>query len=732
MSKDSKQTSTSQTAQLPNAPDYIQNGLEGLSGAIINLGKKNPQSYVPGASGLQNAAFSMGAGLANRYGAQTNPQQMAQGSGGLNIGSGSNSGGGLFSELGVKQPDGPLDYNAIYNQRPHLQQAYNGLSPKDRRDIATVLGIPEGQINSSDFARFHMENHPQSEDSLARARAISNPQSPALQSSGASPVYMGDGMYGSNNGALNAVKVSPDGQMAGMGSYGPGYEAASLPGQNPLDMYGDAASIARQVSTAGANQVGNAQTYNPAFTGRTTVQDLPGYDAANSGGVNLGPMAQSSGAQVGSMQGYDAAQSQSGLIGAMQGWSPAMIDAAQAYEAAGTAATAVNPGRVSAQSLLSNLDSYMSPYTNDVVDTTLAGFDENAERTRAQQQAAAAQNGAFGGSRYGVLQAITEGELGRERASTEAGLRDSAFNTGAGLSADDANRRQSASSTNAQLQTQARLAAQQAAMQRAQMMFTGAQGNQQVTNAAGQDFANAQNTRTLNQGQFDQQTNLSNADMSNAARQFGANAQNTGTLTQASLDQNTFSGNRDAQNQGLLAQLDADLTRSLADQNAQNQSRQFGASQTGQQYLTQAGLDQTAQLSNQDASNTASQFNANTINDLNRFNASQADNALDRALRGADSLRSTGSTQEANERAAIGLLDQLGATERGIQQQQQGADVALLSTIAQLFGGLPFNQVTGVTGSSNGTQTSTPGLLDYVNSASGLINAASGGSGLNP
>jgi len=721
MSKDSKQTSTSQTAQLPNAPDYIKNGLEGLSGAIINLGQRNPQSYVPGASNLQNAAFSMGGGLANRYGANVNPQNMSgidrriDGHSMIAGGQQAPQGGGdssLFGQLGVKQPEGPLDYNAIFNQRPHLQDAYNGLTPKDRRDIATVMGIPAGNINAAQFAEFHMNNHPQSEDSIARARAISSPAQP----SGGNPAQ-------SNPGRDIYLGSQP---QAMMGMADPGYSAATLPGQNPLDMYGDAADIARQVSTAGPNQVSDATTYNPAMAGRTTVQSLPGYDAANSGAVNLGPMAQSAGSQVGQMQGYDAAQAQSGLIGAVQGWSPAMIDAARAYEAAGNASQAISPGSVKSQSLLTNLDSYMSPYTEDVVDTTLAGFDENAGRIEAQQQAQAASNGAFGGSRYGVLQAITQGELARERAGTEAGLRDTAFNTGAGLSADDANRRQSASATNAQLQTQAQIAAQQAAMQRAQMMFTGAQGDQQAMNAAGQDFANAQNTRTLNQGQFDQQTNLANADLANAARQFGANAQNTGTLTQAGFDQDTLTGNRDALNQGLLAQLDADLSRSIADQNAQNSARQFGAAQTGQQYLTQAGLDQDTRLSNQNASNAASQFNANTINDLNRFNASQADTALDRALRGADSLRSTGSTQEANERAAIDLLSRLGAEERGVQQQQQGADIALLSTIAQLFGGLPFDQVTGITGSGNQTTTSTPGILDYLNTGANLFGAYQG------
>lgn len=122
-----------------------------------------------------------------------------------------------------------------------------------------------------------------------------------------------------------------------------------------------------------------------------------------------------------------------------------------------TDASTWNPGAnyaglpsVQSASLLDGLQNYVNPYTDSVVNTTLAGFDENAGRTRAQQAANAAANSAFRGSRFGVREAITEGELGRERASAEAGLRNTAFNTAAGLSSQDASRRQEASLANAQ------------------------------------------------------------------------------------------------------------------------------------------------------------------------------------------------------------------------------------------------------------------------------------------
>lgn len=106
---------------------------------------------------------------------------------------------------------------------------------------------------------------------------------------------------------------------------------------------------------------------------------------------------------------------------------------------------------VQAASLLDGLSNYMSPYTNDVVNTTLAGYDKNAGMTRAQQSLDMARSGAFGGSGAAITQSMTEGDLAQRRAATEAGLRDQAFNTGAGLSNLDAGRRQDASGANAQL-----------------------------------------------------------------------------------------------------------------------------------------------------------------------------------------------------------------------------------------------------------------------------------------
>lgn len=119
--------------------------------------------------------------------------------------------------------------------------------------------------------------------------------------------------------------------------------------------------------------------------------------------------------------------------------------------------------KVQAASLLDGLQNYMNPYTNDVVNTTLQGFDQQAGMQKAQDALDLANAGAWGGSGAAIKQAMTAQNLAQSRAATEAQLRDQAFNTGAGLSNTDAGRRQNASSQNALLALASRAQQLQAA-----------------------------------------------------------------------------------------------------------------------------------------------------------------------------------------------------------------------------------------------------------------------------
>jgi hypothetical protein len=99
---------------------------------------------------------------------------------------------------------------------------------------------------------------------------------------------------------------------------------------------------------------------------------------------------------------------------------------------------------VQGQSVLDNLSAYYNPFQSQVLNPAMADYDYQAGQTRAAQAAQAAQGGAFGGSRYGVQAAQTEGDLARGRAATEGGLLNQMYTQATGLSAGDAANRQAA------------------------------------------------------------------------------------------------------------------------------------------------------------------------------------------------------------------------------------------------------------------------------------------------
>lgn len=132
--------------------------------------------------------------------------------------------------------------------------------------------------------------------------------------------------------------------------------------------------------------------------------------------------------------------------GKAQGYTIADLPDAQGYDAreTGPVNLATQAGQATAQSLLDNFAAYYNPATQALVDTTLSGFDQNAARARAQMEADAAKAGAFGGSRYGIQLAQTASDMAQQRAAAEAQLRAQAWNAAAGLSQYDTSNRQQA------------------------------------------------------------------------------------------------------------------------------------------------------------------------------------------------------------------------------------------------------------------------------------------------
>lgn len=188
-----------------------------------------------------------------------------------------------------------------------------------------------------------------------------------------------------------------------------------------------AAGMTQAAGQAGPNLAG-AQGFMPqmeSMKGPAHSSELPRPQNAFSGASGLVPGS-----------GYTPAPQMPGYAQARPG-TPIGVDRLSGAETATPA------------SLLDNLPAYQNPFTNDVVNTSLAGFDNQTAQQRAQLEAQGARNGAFGGSRFGIAQGQFEGDSSRNRAAMEAQLRAQSFDTAAGLSQSDAAMRQQASMANA-------------------------------------------------------------------------------------------------------------------------------------------------------------------------------------------------------------------------------------------------------------------------------------------
>ena len=104
---------------------------------------------------------------------------------------------------------------------------------------------------------------------------------------------------------------------------------------------------------------------------------------------------------------------------------------AQAYTGLGQAAGLTGP--MTGQ----QLTDYMSPYQQQVIDTTLAEFDRQAAMRQQGISDAAVQLGGYGGGREGVMQAEYQTQSDRNRAMLQAGLQQQGFGQAAGLRQQD-------------------------------------------------------------------------------------------------------------------------------------------------------------------------------------------------------------------------------------------------------------------------------------------------------
>ena len=107
----------------------------------------------------------------------------------------------------------------------------------------------------------------------------------------------------------------------------------------------------------------------------------------------------------------------------------------QAYNLAGSGVGAYQPflTQQAAYSGPTGYQSFMSPYQQDIIDTTLADFDKQAAKDMSGIGLLAAQSGNLGGGREGVMRSELASQSNLDRAALLATLRQQGFNTAQNL-----------------------------------------------------------------------------------------------------------------------------------------------------------------------------------------------------------------------------------------------------------------------------------------------------------
>jgi len=126
---------------------------------------------------------------------------------------------------------------------------------------------------------------------------------------------------------------------------------------------------------------------------------------------------------------------------------------AQGMQAAGAAtqdAMNFNPGSLQG----ADISAYQNPYTQQVVDQSLSDLERSRQMAINNTGAAATSAGAFGGSRHGVAEALTNEGFARQASQMSAGLNQAGFNNAQQGAMFDINNRLSANAQRLQAANQ--------------------------------------------------------------------------------------------------------------------------------------------------------------------------------------------------------------------------------------------------------------------------------------
>lgn len=312
-----------------------------------------------------------------------------------------------------------------------------------------------------------------------------------------------------------------------------------------------------------AAQAQNAKPFTP-YAGQLSQGQTADQMAAR-GMLQPGQGGESTQAGIGAAQGllgYQPNQITAPNVSASQlgnpmGMQAAQIDRSQVQD--------LNPQSFAG----SDMSAYQNPYTSEVIDQTLADIDRQRQISLNGQAGQFTQAGAFGGSRHGVADSLTNEAYGRTAAQTAAGLRSQGFDTAAGLLNNDINRQMQA----------------QGANQAADLSVLGQ--NAGYGQQAGQFNAGAANDFAAQNANYQQQAGQFNAANNLQAQQANQSAGLQGNSQQLQAAGLLGSLGQQQQQMGLL---DANTLNSYGTQ--QQETEQQALDRQYQQYLLQQGYGQ--------------------------------------------------------------------------------------------------------------------------------------------
>lgn len=229
----------------------------------------------------------------------------------------------------------------------------------------------------------------------------------------------------------------------------------------------------------------------------------------------------------------------------------ARLAQAQQMQSVGAVQSAQAPNQIQVGQLAStNLNPYISPYTQQVIDAGQADIERQRQIASENLAAQAQRAGAFGGSRQAVQEGILAGEALRQAGALSAQQRQRAFDTALQSGRFDIGQTQQARTLASQQQFQAEQFAQQAREAAAAREQAARAGNMQAAN----QFAlqQAQLEQAANQANFQGQFQAANVQQAAAGGLGGLGSQMFGQGMQGLAEQRRAAAAARAEQQSLL------------------------------------------------------------------------------------------------------------------------------------------------------------------------------------